>query len=161
MSGNPNLYIEELSCGASKSCKDASFDLGPNVHIEHCGCAGGLTLACDNVMGVNNCITGLNKLECVGALEPCRGMTETITNPLQDFELICNDPNSCQNFDLTIIMDGTKPTSSFKGIKCGSPTSCTNMRVTIVNYNSRCSSSTSSTRRITTKYSTNISIIII
>eukprot|EP01083_Nonionella_stella_P088443 246490_1 len=136
-SGNPNLYIEELSCGASKSCKDASFDLGPNVHIEHCGCAGGLTLACDNVMGVNNCITGLKKLECVGALEPCRGMTETITNPLQDFELICNDANSCQNFDLTIIMDGTKPTSSFKGIKCGSPTSCTNMRITIVNYDTK------------------------
>eukprot|EP00483_Globobulimina_turgida_P000437 UN00437 len=131
-SGSVDLHIEELSCGAAKSCQNAVFDIGPNIYIENCGCAGGLTLACDNLKGVGNCVAGLQKLECVGI--QCKGMKETITNPLQNFELICNDAGSCSNFALTIIMDGTQPTTAFKGIKCGSPFSCTNMKITIVNY---------------------------
>jgi len=127
------VTIEELHCGQAESCRHALFDFAPGINLKTCGCAGGLSMACDNIRGVPACESGLNKFECVGA-NGCEGLVETITNPAQDFEIICGDPNSCNSMKLTINIDGSQPNlSRFKGITCGTQYACTNMEVTIVN----------------------------
>lgn len=128
-----NVVIEELGCGQAESCRHAIFDLGPGISLGSCGCAGGLTMACDNIRGVPSCESGLNKFECVGA-KSCEGLVETITNPANNFEIICGDPGSCNAMKLTINIDGSQSSlKRFKGITCGTQYSCTGMEITVVN----------------------------
>merc|ERR1719410_2917684 len=128
-----NVVIEELRCGQAESCRHAIFDLAPGISLGTCGCAGGLTMACDNIRGVPACASGLNKFECVGA-NSCEGLIETISNPAQDFEIICGDPGSCNAMKLTINIDGSQSNlKKFKGITCGTQYSCTGMEITVVN----------------------------
>eukprot|EP00484_Ammonia_sp_Unknown_P002306 CAMPEP_0197073192 /NCGR_PEP_ID=MMETSP1384-20130603/210483_1 /TAXON_ID=29189 /ORGANISM="Ammonia sp." /LENGTH=427 /DNA_ID=CAMNT_0042512025 /DNA_START=471 /DNA_END=1754 /DNA_ORIENTATION=+ len=131
--GSTELVIAELSCAASRSCANAVFDMPSNVAVEACGCAGGTTGSCEGLLGVDSCIKGLEKLECVGT-GTCAGMVETITNPKDGFMLICNDPGSCNNFVLTINVDShpNAPTF-FGGIQCNSIDSCKGLRLFILN----------------------------
>jgi len=127
------LEIEELMCGAAESCRNAVFDIGPNVEFADCLCAGKLTLACDNLLGVDSCMAGMNHLECLKPNE-CKGMVETLTNPGNDFELVCGDIGSCQGMELTVYMDGRRRgVTRFGGVQCLKDNSCSGLVYNVFN----------------------------
>eukprot|EP00484_Ammonia_sp_Unknown_P000474 CAMPEP_0197023356 /NCGR_PEP_ID=MMETSP1384-20130603/4057_1 /TAXON_ID=29189 /ORGANISM="Ammonia sp." /LENGTH=520 /DNA_ID=CAMNT_0042451553 /DNA_START=24 /DNA_END=1586 /DNA_ORIENTATION=+ len=127
-----DLSIGELVCGAAKSCSKASFDLGPNVFFLTCSCAGGLTGACDNLVGVD-CNQGAEMIKCT-ATAPCAGKQEFITNPVDGFQLICADKGACENYVLTINIDRAPyaPQSLF-GVSCNADGACKGLRLFILN----------------------------
>jgi len=134
-SGSNDLTIAELSCGGYRACFNTHFYLTPNIAFTQCGCAGGMTQSCDGLLGVESCAQGISKIECNG--NSCRGMSETIINPRDHFELICSDPNSCKDYTLTIkIEDSPRAPSILNGVTCGSPDACNGMRINIINLKS-------------------------
>jgi len=126
------LKIDSLACAQRESCRHAVFDLSPNIVIGDCQCGGGLTMACDNIMGVSQCASGLSKFECVGTA--CKGLVETISNPAQDLEILCASPGACSGMKLTILVDGSRSDlTRFKGVTCGSPYACSGMEINVIN----------------------------
>ncbi len=67
--------------------------------------AGALTLACDNLLGVDQCMADMNNIDCKGA-NGCKNNITTITNPGNEFELFCPDPS--ENMMLNIYLDGRR-----------------------------------------------------
>ena len=130
--GTNDLIIEDLACGGYRSCYNTKFYLTPNVAFEQCGCAGGGTQACEGLLGVESCASGVASINCVGMA--CKGMTETIVNPLDGFELFCPDPGSCEGYTLTIrITDAPNAPRVLNGVTCGSWHSCKGFTINIVN----------------------------
>jgi len=126
------LVIEEVGCAQAESCRHATFDLSPGVTVGTCACAGGMTMACDNIMGVSGCVSGLQKFECVKTA--CKGMVESVVNPANDFEIICGDPGACEGLKLTINIDGQRgDLKRFKGVTCGTTRACTGMEINVIN----------------------------
>eukprot|EP01084_Bolivina_argentea_P303035 523141_1 len=133
INGNHELTFEELTCGAEESCRNLVFDIGPNIIFEECRCAGALTLACDNLLGVDQCMAGMNNIDCKGA-NGCKNKVTTITNPGNGFELFCPDPSSCENMMLNIYLDGRRRgVDHFGGVWCKAEKACNNLVVNIYN----------------------------
>ena len=130
--GSRNLLISELICGGMTACKNTIFELSDNISFEQCGCAGGSTRSCQGLIGVDSCSQGLLSFECTG--NSCQNMKEEIVNPMNGFELICNDPNSCKNFELTIrITSSSNAPTRLGGIRCDQIDSCNGLKVYIIN----------------------------
>jgi len=128
-----DLTIGEITCGGALSCQNAVFDLGSNVHVELCGCAGGNTRACEGLLGIDSCMQGLEKMECVG-VNGCANMMEAISNPADNFKLFCADPFSCENLVLTVKIDDHALAPSFLGgVVCAAPNACKGLRFFIIN----------------------------
>ena len=64
--GSNDLIIDELTCGGYRACYNTKFYLSPNVAFTSCGCAGGVTQACEGLLGVESCAQGITTINCVG-----------------------------------------------------------------------------------------------
>ena len=126
---NAELVIEKLECNALDSCDNAVFVL-MNAIFSQCICS---PTACDNVIGIESCFAGLEKIECT-ASSSCQNQIQTISNPANNFELICSATSSCQDFTLNINVDRPEITF-FKGFICGAPNACNGLIVNVVNTN--------------------------
>ena len=128
------LMVEELNCGAAKSCQNAVFDLGPNVIFDGCHCAPRHTQACENVLGLDSCMpAGIDHVICdkKGA---CKGNVEMSTNPGNNFKVICAMDNSCQDMQLTVINDGSRRgVTNYDGVTCDGTDSCSGMLLNFYN----------------------------
>ena len=105
---NPNfMYIQNLDCPAFQSCQRTEFILD-NVGFENCKCGSATQQSCDGTIGIDSCFEGLEKMECTGP-NSCRGQTKTLRNVANDFELVCGDISSCQNFTLNVDLTANNP----------------------------------------------------
>ena len=125
-----NVVFEELKCDGSDACEGIEFNFtgagATNVGVDQCELKEGSISAIPDV-----CLVDLEELECTAEL--CQFQTYTIVNPQEDFELKCDDPNSCAMLDLTITISATSDISSIKGFKCGDTDACNMATITIVN----------------------------
>ena len=77
-------------------------------------------------------------MECTGP-NSCRGQTKTLRNVANDFELVCGDISSCQNFTLSVEITANNPSGEvtfLKGITCGGENSCNGAQIVISNQQS-------------------------
>jgi hypothetical protein len=132
------LSIEELQCEAKAACSGLALQITGKYELEECEC--GDEGGCIGATGVEDCYTGVEDLECKGT--ECVGQTFNIVNPENGFYLICNEPGSCLDTTVHILVnddiaefeeDGF---TDFKGIKCGSDNSCDGLIVSIDNQQS-------------------------
>jgi len=131
------LSIEELQCEAKAACAGLVLSITGNHELEECEC--GDEGGCIGATGIEDCYTGIEELECKGS--ECVGQTFTIINPENGFYIICNEPSSCVDTTVHVVINDDMdpddaPFVDFKGIVCGSDHACDGLIVSVDNQQS-------------------------
>ena len=108
------------------ACDNAVFIFDSNIDIGEC--AGGGVSSISVCGGSSNNLDGINRFEC-NTNNECRGQTITITNILNNFELLCSGSASCRNANIQININD--PSITNIQISCGGLNGCRNAMITI------------------------------
>eukprot|EP00485_Elphidium_margaritaceum_P001520 CAMPEP_0202686196 /NCGR_PEP_ID=MMETSP1385-20130828/1998_1 /ASSEMBLY_ACC=CAM_ASM_000861 /TAXON_ID=933848 /ORGANISM="Elphidium margaritaceum" /LENGTH=523 /DNA_ID=CAMNT_0049340725 /DNA_START=246 /DNA_END=1817 /DNA_ORIENTATION=+ len=142
-----SLTIENNGCRdvviKSIECRDGSCDYSSwsffgrqAITIDTCHLPTGALSVPVGSSGLDRCFSGLQELKCSDIM-PCMQQTKTITDPRNDFKLVCLDLLACGGSQFTI-----QVTAAFKpapiqtiNIVCDGRESCKGTNFTVVNHN--------------------------
>lgn len=130
------IRLEDLQCGPGEACTGAIFDFNAGntitggVQLNNCMCGP----SCVDATGIDMCYNNVQVLECVD-FESCAMQQRSITNPANDFVLLCMGVESCFGFELELVVAGGSGNlvRRFTGFECGGIMACKEAVITIVN----------------------------
>jgi hypothetical protein len=111
--GCDKVLMDTVQCNQYHSCTAAIFNFVGDIDIAFCECGP----SCANTQGLDKCFENLEFLSCPDALS-CMGVSKTIMNPMDSFELKCGDVKSCADarFDIVLNAGTAEPVRFIKGL---------------------------------------------
>jgi hypothetical protein len=132
--GCRTVIIEDLQCSPGGACTGAVFDLnsgtGFGVEVKNCMCGP----SCRDAVGLDACYNNVQVLDCPDA-NSCATQSLTISNPANDFVLLCSNTRSCAELNLDIILSGASLNlvQRFAAFVCSANMACQDAVINIEN----------------------------